>query len=137
MIDHYCQVWLDTSKGKNKRTLIQCIQAAQASHKRRTGQSATVCYINTDTHPDAPATVENVQIRRDKGVQVNQYWMAANGVEAEPAPEPAEEAVADEPASPEPEYYRVCPYDDCGAEQVVVSQWCWHCKRDLTIKETA
>jgi len=133
MIDHFCHVWLDTSKGKNKRTLAECIQAAQASHQRRAGGDATVCYINAGVHPDATDTVEGVQIRRDAQVQPGHYWMAANGVE--PAAEPEPEAVEEEPVDKsvivkQPKMVSEYTCQNCGTTWTVPMAWCAECGYD-------
>lgn len=53
--------------------------------------------------------------------------------EAEEEPEPADPT----PAEMETGYYRICPNENCKAEQFTVNQRCWHCQQDLTIKEPA
>lgn len=116
MVEMTGRLWLDTSKGK--RTIQECIEAAQASYRRLEGCRATVCYIHAASYPDAPGEIDGVRILRLKNVLVHYYWMGRNG-----DPEPVEE---DEDPPGDGEYH--C--QKCGTKWATPFAWCAECGFD-------
>jgi hypothetical protein len=125
MVEMTGKLWYDTSKGK--RTIAECIQAAKASYRRGFGEEANVCYINPNYRTGAPDVVDGVQLKRDRHISPNYYWIGRNGadikqVEPEP-PTPLESHLG---------YYQHCP--GCGVEQIGVNERCMMCRVDLQVE---